>query len=37
MGLQGGRTVSNSNLLIIAVVLIIIVVILGLLGIIPIF
>jgi hypothetical protein len=37
MGLQEGRTVSNSNLLIIAVVLIIIVVILGLLGIIPIF
>jgi hypothetical protein len=37
MGLQGGRIVSNSNLLIIAVVLIIIVVILGLLGIIPIF
>jgi hypothetical protein len=37
MGLQGGRTVSNSNLLAIAVVLIIVVVILGLLGIIPIF
>jgi hypothetical protein len=37
MGLQGDRTVSNSNLLTIAVVLIIVVVILGLLGIIPIF
>jgi hypothetical protein len=37
MGLQGGSTVSNSNLLTIAVVLIIVVVILGLLGIIPIF
>jgi hypothetical protein len=37
MGLQGGKRVSNSNLLTIAVVLIIVVVILGLLGIIPIF
>jgi hypothetical protein len=35
MGLQGGRDVSNNNLVTIAVVVIIVLVILALLGIIP--
>ncbi|CAA9446976.1 MAG: hypothetical protein AVDCRST_MAG58-531 [uncultured Rubrobacteraceae bacterium] len=35
MGLQGGRAVSNNNLVTIAVVVIIVLVILALLGIIP--